>query len=167
MTMTTQQFEKAREETLRKREKEPTAVSQAETALPATQGRLSMQKLTAAIRGLIEVVDHESGLLEQYRNPDYSEINARKARGIRVLNQTMTEYATELNEMERVEVEQHLATLQVRLDRNRVLLEMHLDAVGEMAQLLQQAYDEQEADGTYDPASLQAALKASYNSGQK
>lgn len=152
---------------MQKLEGEPTAPPQAETALPETQGSLSMQKLTAAIRSLIEIVDHESSLLEQYRNPDYSEINARKARGIRVLNQTMTEYATELNEMERIEVEQHLATLQVRLDRNRVLLEMHLDAVGEMVQLLQQVCDEQEADGTYDPASLQTALKASYNSGQK
>jgi len=165
--MTTQQFDKAREKVLQKFEEEPTAVPQDETGLSEMQSSLSMQKLTAAIRALIEVVDHESSLLEQYRNPDYSEINARKARGVRVLNQTMAEYATELNQMERIKVEQHLATLQVRLDRNRVLLEMHLDAVGEMAQLLQQACDEQEADGTYDPASLQAALKASYNSGQK
>lgn len=118
--------------------------------------RLAMQKFVVAVRALEDVIDHETGLLEQHQNPDFSDVNARKARGVRVLNQTMTDLAKFIDDDTRHEVETLLATLHGKLARNAQVLKIHLEAVGELAEMMQSAVEAQETDGTYNPFSLNA-----------
>jgi|GEM_PF-1241629 len=115
---------------------------------------LTMQKFVAAVKALEDVVDYETGQLEQHIDPDFADINARKARGVRILNQTMKELLKFLDDRKKHEAESLLQALQIKLQRNRELLEIHLEAVGELAEMMQSAIEAQETDGTYNPFSL-------------
>lgn len=115
---------------------------------------LTMQKFVAAVKALEDVVDHETGLLEQHVNPDFADINARKTRGVRILNQTIAELSKYLDEDLNLEIESLLKMLKIKLERNSRLLKIHLEAVGELVNMLRSAFEAQETDGTYHPFSL-------------
>lgn len=117
---------------------------------------LAMQKFVAAVKALEDVVDHETGLLERHVNPDFADINARKTRGVRILNQTMAELAKYLDEDLNLEIESLLKMLKIKLERNSRVLKIHLEAVGELVNMLRSAFEAQETDGTYNPFSLNA-----------
>ncbi|RCL03161.1 MAG: hypothetical protein JSC189_000305 [Candidatus Tokpelaia sp. JSC189] len=115
---------------------------------------LIMQKFIAAVKALEDVIDHETGLLEQHVNPDFVDINSRKTRGIRILNQTMAELSKYLDEDLNLEIENLLKILKIKLERNSRVLKIHFEAVDELVNMLRSAFEAQETDGTYNPFSL-------------
>ncbi len=115
---------------------------------------IAMSRFTAAVSSLEEVVDYETEALEKNQNPNFNDINARKTRGLRDLNQSMEEVAKYMNDMVKTELETLLSGLATKLERNSELLKVHLEAVSELSQMIQDAARQQETDGTYDPFSV-------------
>lgn len=112
---------------------------------------VALARFAAVVNSLEEVVDYETGALEKHENPDYNDINARKARGLRDLNQSITDVARYFDNVVETKVETLLGSLKKKLERNSELLKIHLEAVTELSQMMQDAAREQETDGTYDP----------------
>ncbi|WP_295895845.1 flagellar protein FlgN [uncultured Bartonella sp.] len=112
---------------------------------------IALARFAAVVNSLEEVVDYETGALEKHENPDYNDINARKARGLRDLNQSITDVARYFDDVVETKVETLLGGLKKKLERNSELLKIHLEAVTELSQMMQDAAREQETDGTYDP----------------
>lgn len=112
---------------------------------------IALARFAAVVNSLEEVVDYETGALEKHENPDYDDINARKARGLRDLNQSITDVARYFDDVVETKVETLLGGLKKKLERNSELLKIHLEAVTELSQMMQDAAREQETDGTYDP----------------
>lgn len=112
---------------------------------------IALARFVAVVNSLEEVVDYETGALEKHENPDYNDINARKARGLRDLNQSITDVARYFDDVVETKVETLLGGLKKKLERNSELLKIHLEAVTELSQMMQDAAREQETDGTYDP----------------
>ncbi len=115
---------------------------------------IAVARFTAAVNSLEEVVDYETEALEKNQNPNFNDINARKTRGLRDLNQSMEEVAKYMNDMVKTELEILLRGLATKLERNSELLKVHLEAVSELSQMIQDAARQQETDGTYDPYSV-------------
>lgn len=115
---------------------------------------IAVARFTAAVSSLEDVVDYETEALEKNQNPNFNDINARKTRGLRDLNQSMEEVAKYMNDMVKTELEILLRGLATKLERNSELLKVHLEAVSELSQMIQDAARQQETDGTYDPYSV-------------
>ncbi|VEJ45874.1 flagellar protein FlgN [Bartonella vinsonii] len=99
----------------------------------------AMTKFVAAVKGLTQVVDYESNMLESSSVPDYEEINLCKIRGLRDLNKAISDIKRYMNEDIENEVESLLSDLQEKLHRNSELLQTHLDAVNDLSQAMQGA----------------------------
>ncbi len=112
----------------------------------------AMTKFVAAVKGLAQVVDYESNMLESSGVPDYEEINLCKIRGLRDLNKSISDVKRYMNEDIENEVESLLADLQEKLHRNSQLLQTHLDAVNDLSQAIQTAAHTKEIDGTGEPS---------------
>ncbi|MCZ2203281.1 flagellar protein FlgN [Bartonella sp. A05] len=106
----------------------------------------AMTKFIAAVKGLAEVVDYESNMLESRGIPDYEEINLCKTRGLRDLNKSMSDMKRYMDHDIEHEVESLLSDLQTKLHRNSELLHIHLDAVKDLSQVLQITTRTKEAD---------------------
>ncbi len=111
----------------------------------------AMTKFVAAVKGLAQVVDYESNMLESSGVPDYEEINLCKIRGLRDLNKSISDMKRYMNEDIENEVESLLSDLQEKLHRNSELLQIHLDAVNDLSQVMQITARTKEADGIGDP----------------
>ncbi|ALE02982.1 flagellar protein FlgN [Bartonella ancashensis] len=116
----------------------------------------AITKFMAAVKGLAEVVDYESNMLESHGKPDYEEVNLRKTRGLRDLNQSMKDVVRYMDPEVESDIAHALADLQVKLQRNSELLQTNLEAVRELSQIMQMAARAEETDGTYDPALVNA-----------
>ncbi|AGF76291.1 hypothetical protein [Bartonella vinsonii] len=99
----------------------------------------AMTKFVAAVKGLSQVVDYESNMLESSGIPDYEEINLCKIRGLRDLNKSIGDIKRYMNEDIENEVESLLSDLQEKLHRNSEFLQTHLDAVNDLSQAMQGA----------------------------
>ncbi len=97
----------------------------------------AMTKFVAAVKGLAQVVDYESNMLESSGVPDYEEINLCKIRGLRDLNKSMSDVKRYMNQDIEHEVESLLSDLQEKLQRNSELLQAHLSAVNDLSEAMQ------------------------------
>ncbi len=97
----------------------------------------AMTKFVAAVKGLAQVVDYESNMLENSGVPDYEEINLCKIRGLRDLNKSMNDVKRYMNQDIEHEVESLLSDLQEKLQRNSELLQTHLNAVNDLSRAMQ------------------------------
>ncbi|WP_455479137.1 flagellar protein FlgN [Bartonella sp. B23] len=116
----------------------------------------AMTKFVAAVKGLAQVVDYESNMLESSGVPDYEEINLCKIRGLRDLNKSIGDMKRYMNKDIEDEVESLLADLQEKLNRNSELLQMHLDAVNDLSQAVQISSRTKETDSIEDSVSVNA-----------
>jgi len=111
-----------------------------------------MRKLTAAFRQLGELVDYETQALRTHSNPDFNDINAKKARSLQTLSQLSSEgEGIALDESCKADIHAQLDELQAKLTCNQQLLQTHIEAVNELIGMIHAAADAQETDGTYDP----------------
>lgn len=107
----------------------------------------AMTKFVAAVKGLAQVVDYESNMLENSGVPDYEEINLCKIRGLRDLNKSMSDVKRYMNEDIENEIESLLLDLQEKLHRNSELLQTHLHAISDLSQAMQITARAKETDG--------------------
>ncbi|WP_336279592.1 flagellar protein FlgN [Bartonella sp. CB175] len=114
----------------------------------------AMTKFVTAVKGLSQVIDYESSMLERNGVPDYAEINLCKIRGLRDLNKSMSDVKRYMNQDIEHEIESLLSDLQEKLHRNSEFLQTYLDAVNDLSQALQISTRAKESDGTGDLANF-------------
>jgi hypothetical protein len=104
------------------------------------------QMLLACVRRLEEVLDQEIEALNERRNAELPDCNRRKSRALLELTRiarTLPSDAVDAG------LQSGIAALRTKLVRNRDLLQIHIDAVREVADLLARVMAEQDSDGTY------------------
>jgi len=109
----------------------------------------ALKPVVRAIRHLEDVIDTETRLLLEGGNPDLAEINARKSRGLYDFNKAMTKAANLAGPSVMKGLQPLLDNLKQKLEKNCEALQLHLRAVGELADLIRGALETQDADGTY------------------
>ncbi len=102
--------------------------------------------LLGAIRRLESVVEEETVALETGKKIDFDDFSTRKSR-------SMLEFVRLMRARIHLGAEEQVAAevqrLRQKLDRNRKILEMHYEAVREVAAIIVRAIKEAESDGTY------------------
>jgi len=122
------------------------------TDLHKPQQNRAMRKFINAVRQIGEVVDEESQALGSHTNPDFHDIKTRKARGLQSLTLALDDMERGfLEEALKKDIQSQLDSLQSKLLRNQRLLQTHMEAVGELVEMIHAAAHDQETDGTYDP----------------
>jgi hypothetical protein len=102
--------------------------------------------LLTAIRRLENVVEEETVALETGKKIDFDDFSARKSRSMLEFVRLMRARIYLGGE---AEVTEEVQRLRQKLERNRKILEMHYDAVREVATIIVRAIREAESDGTY------------------
>ncbi|MBR0850609.1 flagellar biosynthesis protein FlgN [Bradyrhizobium diazoefficiens] len=105
-----------------------------------------LRGLLAAIVRLETIVEEETAALTSGNRVDFDEFSARKSRGMLEFVRLMRARMHLGNE---VEVTTQVQRLRQKLERNRAVLEMHYDAVREVAAIIVKAVRDAESDGTY------------------
>lgn len=122
------------------------------TVLPSVhdaEQEAALKPVVRAIRHLEDVIDSETRLLLEGGNPDLAEINARKSRGLYDFNKAMTKASDIAGPTMMKGLQPLLDSLKQKLEKNCEALQLHLRAVGELADLIRGALETQDADGTY------------------
>jgi hypothetical protein len=105
-----------------------------------------MRGFLAAIRRLEGVVGEETAALEARTKVDFDDFSTRKS-------QSMLEFVRLMRAQVHLggetEITEEIQKLRQKLERNRAILEMHYDAVREVASIIVKAIKEAESDGTY------------------
>jgi hypothetical protein len=107
-----------------------------------------MGPLENAIQRLEEVVDQETEALRAHAVVDLKEFNTRKSQGLLELNRALRSAGG----LDGERATTRLSGLRAKLDVNRSVLKMHLDAVREISAIVTDVMREAESDGTYSPS---------------
>ncbi|MGY3031111.1 hypothetical protein ACVIIV_000281 [Bradyrhizobium sp. USDA 4354] len=102
--------------------------------------------LLAAIRRLASIVEEETVALATGQKIDFDDFSARKSRSMLEFVRLMR---ARMHLGGEVEITEEIQRLREKLERNRSILEMHYDAVREVAGIIVKAIKEAESDGTY------------------
>jgi di/tripeptidase len=105
-----------------------------------------MHGLLTAIRRLENIVEEETAALATGQKIDFDDFSARKSRSMLEFVRLMR---ARMHLGAEVEVTEEIQRLREKLERNRSLLEMHYDAVREVAAIIVRAIKDVESDGTY------------------
>ena len=124
-------------------------------ALADSDGAAASSAFEKCIERLEAVVDQETAALKGRAATDFREFNNRKSQGLLELSRSLRYFqgATPSNA-----VLARLADLRTKLDINRAVLKLHLEAVREVSTIMADAIRDTESDGTYSP-SVRGALK--------
>ncbi|WP_439408674.1 flagellar biosynthesis protein FlgN [Bradyrhizobium sp. DASA03076] len=102
--------------------------------------------LLIAIRRLETIVEEETVALATGQKVDFDDFSARKSRSMLEFVRLMR---ARMHLGSETEITEEIQRLREKLERNRSLLEMHYDAVREVASIILRAIKEAESDGTY------------------
>ena len=119
------------------------------THMPGSDEELG---LLAAIRRLESVVEEETVALSSGQKIDFDEFSIRKSRSMLEFVRLMR---AEIQLGDATQVIEEIRSLRQKLERNRTVLEMHFEAVREVAAIIVRAIREAESDGTYSAKSSQ------------
>ncbi|WP_139976393.1 MULTISPECIES: flagellar protein FlgN [Brucella/Ochrobactrum group] len=114
----------------------------------------TLKPVVRAILRLEDVIDTETRLLLEGGNPDLAEINSRKSRGLYDFNKAIKKAASVAEPATMKRLQPLLDGLKQKLEKNCEALQLHLRAVGELADLIRGALETQDADGTYSMQSV-------------
>ena len=108
------------------------------------------------IERLEDVVERETAALKGRAAADLREFNNRKSQGLLELSRSLRHFqlAPPSNA-----VLARLAGLREKLDTNKAVLKLHLEAVREVSTIMADAIRDAESDGTYSP-SVRGVLKS-------
>jgi flagellar biosynthesis/type III secretory pathway chaperone len=125
-----------------------------EAALMATGAVRSdeVRGLLAAIRRLESVVEEETAVLETGKKIDLDDFSARKSRSMLEFVHLMR---ARIHLGGEAQVTDEIQRLRQKLEKNRAVLEMHYEAVREVAAIIVRAIREAESDGTYSATASQ------------
>ncbi len=110
------------------------------------------------IQRLEEVVDQETAALKSRKAVDLKDFNDRKSHALLDLSRALRQM--QAGGANQAHLKSRLADLRAKLEVNRRVLQMHLEAVREVSTTLADAIREQDSDGTYSP-SVRMAYKTS------
>ncbi|MBR0784323.1 flagellar biosynthesis protein FlgN [Bradyrhizobium iriomotense] len=102
--------------------------------------------LLASIRRLESIVEEETVALTTGKKIDFDDFSARKSRSMLEFVRLMR---ARMHLGSEVEITEEIQRLREKLERNRSVLEMHYDAVREVASIIVKAIKDAESDGTY------------------
>jgi hypothetical protein len=108
--------------------------------------------ILATIRRLDSIVEEETVALETGKRIDFDEFSARKSRSMLEFVRLMGKRMYLGGE---TQIADEIMKLRQKLERNRAILEMHYDAVREVATIIVRAIKEAESDGTYSASTSQ------------
>ena len=108
--------------------------------------------LLAAIRRLANIVEEETAALATGQKVDFDDFSMRKSRSMLEFVRLMR---ARMHLGSETEITEEIQRLREKLERNRSLLEMHYDAVREVASIIVRAIKEAESDGTYTGRAVQ------------
>ena len=108
--------------------------------------------LLVAIRRLEDIVEEETTALATGQKVDFDDFSARKSRSMLEFVRLMR---ARMHLGSETEITEEIQRLREKLERNRSLLEMHYDAVREVASIIVRAIKEAESDGTYTGRAVQ------------
>ncbi|MCS3727160.1 flagellar biosynthesis protein FlgN [Bradyrhizobium betae] len=111
-----------------------------------------MRGLLAAIRRLESIVEEETAALATGKKVDFDDFSARKSRSMLEFVRLMR---ARMHLGSEVEITEEIQRLRQKLERNRSILEMHYDAVREVATIIVKAIKDAESDGTYTGRTMQ------------
>jgi hypothetical protein len=104
--------------------------------------------LKSAVERLESVIDQETAALKMRRVVDLNDFNDRKSHGFVELSRAMRHF-------EGASLDQSLVAcltgLRTKLEANRAVLQMHLEAVKEVSTVVADAMRHADSDGTYAP----------------
>jgi hypothetical protein len=110
------------------------------------EGGSALAGLLQAIDRLEETVEQETAALRARTPIDLKDFNNRKSHGLLELTRALRHFeAAGLGETARA----RLARLRGKLEANRVVLQLHVEAVREVSTIMADAIREAESDGTY------------------
>jgi hypothetical protein len=115
-------------------------------ARPEERGPMLKTMIEAAVSRLAIIVDEETEALRQGAEADFKSFNTRKSFGFIELSRALRLLGNGKPEPATARMLQDLST---KLEVNRQMLKLHLDAVGEVASIISQSIQEAESDGTY------------------
>lgn len=134
----------------------PVPLSDAGRAAAASTADLSrsdeMHGLLAAIRRLEGIIEEETSALRTGKKIDFDDFSTRKSLSMLEFMRLMR---ARLHLGAEAEVTAEIQRLRGKLERNRAVLEMHYDAVREVAEIIVRAIREAESDGTYSARTAQ------------
>ncbi len=102
--------------------------------------------LLSAIRRLETIVEEETVALATGQKVDFDDFSMRKSRSMLEFVRLMR---ARMHLGGETEITEEIQRLREKLERNRSLLEMHYDAVREVATIIVTAIKDAESDGTY------------------
>ena len=108
--------------------------------------------LLAVIRRLDDLVEEETIAIETRKKIDFDDFSMRKSRSMLEFVRLMR---AQIHVGGDAQVAREIQRLRQRLERNRAVLEMHLEAAREVAAIIMKAIREAESDGTYSGNALQ------------
>jgi hypothetical protein len=111
-----------------------------------------MRGLLASIRRLESIVEEETVALATGKKIDFDDFSARKSRSMLEFVRLMR---ARMHLGGEAEITEEIQRLRRKLERNRAILEMHYDAVREVATIIVRAVKEAESDGTYSGRAAQ------------
>ena len=117
-----------------------------EAAKSAAERSDEVHGLLTAIRRLESIVEEETAALATGRKIDFDDFSARKSRSMLEFVRLMR---ARMHLGGETEITEEIQRLREKLERNRSILEMHYDAVREVATIIVRAVKEAESDGTY------------------
>jgi hypothetical protein len=118
-------------------------------ARPEERGPMLKGMIEAAVDRLSSVVDEETDALRQGVNANLSAFNSRKSLGFMELSRALRLLEGGNPDPATARLLQDLGA---KLEANRNVLKLHLDAVGEVASIISQSIQEADSDGTYTVA---------------
>ncbi|MCK1714859.1 MULTISPECIES: flagellar biosynthesis protein FlgN [unclassified Bradyrhizobium] len=108
--------------------------------------------LLASIRRLESIIEEETVALATGKKIDFDDFSARKSRSMLEFVRLMR---ARMHLGAEAEITAEIQRLRQKLERNRAILEMHYDAVREVASIIVRAVKEAESDGTYSGRAVQ------------
>lgn len=104
--------------------------------------------LKSAVERLEAVIDQETAALKMRRVVDLNDFNDRKSHGFVELARAMRHFEGSALDPSLVS---SLSGLRAKLETNRAVLKMHLEAVKEVSTVVADAMRHADSDGTYAP----------------
>lgn len=118
---------------------------------PQRPNGATLMNLTSLIRRIEETVDEETASIRTDVGFDIRASNARKSRYLYELNRAVGSFRdTQLPDEQR----EMILRLREKLAANEAAILAHLNAVSEVATIIQDTIQKAEADGTYSPSAF-------------
>jgi hypothetical protein len=104
-----------------------------------------------AIQRLEQLLDRETAMLIENQPVTFDDFNHKKRHGLLELSRAIDAMRGLDRDCHAHDPKTPLARLRMKLQKNLVVLQTHLDAVGTIAAIIARAIHEYESDGTYTP----------------